>query len=244
MLTTLHNELSGDTHFIWRNYEGWYNTISHHQLTTLPDLPRARSAGVVHNSIDVDSFPFRAEKDDYFLFIGRITPEKAPHLAVDAAKQVGARLIIAGKMSCDYEWHYFHEVLEPMIDGARVQFVGEADATLKRELYAGAQALLLPLQWEEPFGLVMIEAMACGTPTIVFPRGAAPELVVDGETGYLVQDVAEMVDAAKRLSAIDPWRCREHVADNFGPAILADRYLALYQNILGIKETVHDQVLA
>jgi glycosyltransferase involved in cell wall biosynthesis len=147
-------------------------------------------------------------------------------------------------MSCDYEWHYFHEVLEPMIDGARVQFVGEADAELKRELYAGAQALLLPLQWEEPFGLVMIEAMACGTPAIVFPRGAAPELVVDGETGYLVQDVAEMVDAAKRLSAIDPWRCREHVEDNFSPAILADRYLALYQNILGIKETVHDQVLA
>jgi glycosyltransferase involved in cell wall biosynthesis len=240
MLTTLHNQLTEDTRFIWNNYKGWYNAISHEQCSTLPSLARAQFAGVVHNGIDVDSFPFQAKKQDYLLFIGRITAAKAPHLAVAAARKAGMKIVIAG-VAMPEEHRYFKEILEPMLDGRQAVFVGEADARLKRALYAGARALLLPLQWEEPFGLVMIEAMACGTPPIVFRRGAAKEIIVDGETGFLVEDLDEMVAAVHRLDSIDPWRCRARVEERFSPTALADGYLAIYEKILGAKESAHDR---
>jgi glycosyltransferase involved in cell wall biosynthesis len=245
MLTTLHNQLTEEGRFIWTSYEGWYNTISRQQCSTAPQLPLARYAGAIHNGIDVDSFPFQPDKDDYLLFIGRIAPVKAPHLAVEAARRLGMKLIIAGKVGIPEEVAYLHEVLEPMLEGrSDVQFVGEADAVLKRELYAGARALLMPLQWDEPFGLVMIEAMACGTPAIVFNRGAAPEIVIDGETGFLVDDVDGMVAAIRKLAQIDPWRCRVHVEDCFGPTALADAYLDIYEKMLGVEETPYDHALA
>jgi glycosyltransferase involved in cell wall biosynthesis len=243
MLSTLHNQLQADSRFIWSSYSGWYNTISHQQRTTLPDLPRARFAGVVHNAIDVDSFPFNDHKDDYLLFLGRMVPEKGPHIAIEVARRLGRRLIMAGKIAMPVEKAYYSEVLAPMIDGKQVQFLGEADAVLKRQLYAGASAFLAPLQWDEPFGLVMIEAMACGTPAIVFNRGAASEIVVDGETGYLVQDAEEMAAAISKTDAIDPYRCRAHVEQRFSPGALADAYLAIYEQILSRKESRHDPVL-
>jgi glycosyltransferase involved in cell wall biosynthesis len=242
MLTTLHNPLRDDGRFIWSNYRGWYNTISHQQHLTQPELPLAKYAGTVHNGIDVESFPFRPEKDGYFLFIGRITPEKGPHLAVEVARRLGVKLVIAGKVAIEEEQRYFEETIKPLLDGRHAEFVGEASASLKRELYAGARALLMPLQWDEPFGLVMIEAMACGTPAIVFRRGAAPEIVRDGETGFLVQDVDGMVEAVKKLDKIDPWRCREHVAACFSPSAMADSYLAVYEKMLGVKESLYDQI--
>lgn len=231
MLTTLHNDLTEDTRFIWDNYEGWYNAISHEQSSKLPHLSHAKSAGVVYNGIDVASFPFQPKKQDYLLFMGRITAAKAPHLAVEAARRLGMRIVVAG-VSMPEEHEYFTDVLAPLLDGQRAIFVGEADAALKRELYAGARALLLPLQWEEPFGLVMIEAMACGTPAIVFSRGAAKEILVNGETGFLVRDVDEMVSAAQRLDTIDPWRCRAVVEERFGAPVMAAAYLATYEKML------------
>jgi glycosyltransferase involved in cell wall biosynthesis len=195
----------------------------------------------VHNAIDAGSFPVRAEKDEYLLFMGRMAPEKAPHLAIETARRLGMRLILAGKVGIPEEHRYFREVMQPLLDGDQFRFVGEADSVLKRELYAGARALLMPLQWDEPFGLVMIEAMACGTPAIVFARGAASEIVLDGETGYLVSDVDGMVEAVKRLGEIDPWRCRAHVEDCFGPSALADSYLKIYERMLHVEEVVYDQ---
>jgi glycosyltransferase involved in cell wall biosynthesis len=232
MLTTLHNNLQKETEYIWSNYRGWYNTISLAQHRSSPCLPRATFAGVVHNGIDVESFPFQAEKSDYALFIGRFAPEKAPHLAIEAARRAGVRLLLAGKGPVGEETAYFDEYIRPRVDGRNVEYVGEADGLLKRDLYRNARCVLAPIQWEEPFGLVMIEAMACGTPPIAFARGAAPELIEDGVTGYVVDGLDEMVQAIEQVERIDPAVCRAHAEANFGPSALADRYLALYQRII------------
>jgi glycosyltransferase involved in cell wall biosynthesis len=232
MLTTLHCQLTEDSRYIWSNYAGWYNVISHQQAAVLPALPHARYAGVVHNSIDVESFPFQAEKEDYLLFMGRISPEKAPDLAVEAARRLGMKLVIAAKMAMPWEKQYYKEVLEPLLDDETARYIGEVDAAQKRELYATARCLLVPLAWEEPFGLVMIEAMACGTPVVAFHRGAAPELIEHGVNGFLVDDVDGMVEAVRRIGSIDPKNCRRLVEERFSSKALAVRYLEVYEKIL------------
>jgi glycosyltransferase involved in cell wall biosynthesis len=232
MLTTLHNNLTKETEFIWSNYRGWYNTISRAQYRAAPCLPRASYAGVVHNSIDIDSYPFSATKSDFALFMGRFAPEKAPHLAIEAALRAGVRILLAGKIAAPEEREYFDAAIAPRIDGKRVEFLGEAGGELKRQLFRDARCLLAPIQWEEPFGLVMIEAMACGTPAIAFSRGAAPELIEDGCTGFLVHNVEEMARAVEQSGTIDPLTCRRHVESCFGPAALADNYLRVYERII------------
>jgi glycosyltransferase involved in cell wall biosynthesis len=241
MLSTMHCLITTDTKFIWDRYPGYYNTISMSQRRNMPPLANGHFVGVVYNAIDVRSFPYDERKDDYLLFLSRISVDKMPHLAVEVARRTGHRLIIAGKVDRVDE-HYFNTVLAPLIDGKQVQFMGEADARLKRELYRKAHCLVLPLCWEEPFGLVMIEAMACGTPVVSFGRGSVPEVVVDGETGYIVNDVDEMVDAVRRVDRISPRRCRRHVEDNFDAPIMANRYLQAYQRII-VRERAHAQLL-
>jgi len=231
MLTTMHCLTTPDTKFVWDRYQGWYNTISHAQRAAMPPVQGGRYVGVVYNAIDVGSFPFSSEKDDYLLFLGRIAPEKGPQIAIEVARRLGMRLIIAAKVD-RADRDFYHEVVEPLVDGKQVVFLGEADATLKRELYRRARCLVLPLCWEEPFGLVMAEAMACGTPAIAFARGAAPEIIVHGETGFLVDNVDEMVEAVGQVRQIDPARCREHVSVHFSPSVMADRYLAAYRAVL------------
>lgn len=240
ILTTRHGPFPPDWKFVWDRYAGWYNTISHSERLQMPPIPSAIYGGVVYNGIDVESFPYREDKDDYLLFLSRVSPEKGTHLAVEAARRLGLPLIIAGKVD-RVDQEYFHTVIEPLIDDRRVIFVGEADSVTKRRLYARARCLLLPLLWEEPFGLVMPEAMACGTPVIAFPRGSAPELIRDAETGYLVADVDEMVAAVRRLDRIAPRRCRDHVAEHFSVPRMTDGYLAIYERMLetaGRKPTV------
>lgn len=231
LLSTMHCNTTPDTVPVWDDGPGWYNTISRSQYETQPRFRRPRYAGHIYNGIDTSSFPFSAEKDDYLLFLSRMAPEKAPHLAVEAARRLRQRLVLAGKV----DWRdapYFDPAIRPLIDGDRIVFVGEADAQSKRVLYQKARALLLPLQWDEPFGLVIVEAMACGTPVIAFPRGAAAELIGDGETGFLVRDVDEMVAAVGRLREIDPHKCRAHVQQRFDTSVMTDAYLALYERIL------------
>lgn len=231
ILTTRHGPFPPDWKFVWDHYTGWYNTISRSERLQMPPVSSGIYGGVVYNGIDVESFPYSEDKDEYLLFLSRVSPEKGTHLAVEVARRLGLPLIIAGKVD-QVDQEYFHTAVEPLIDDRRVIFVGEADGALKRRLYARARCLLMPLMWEEPFGLVMVEAMACGTPVIAFPRGSAPELVRDGETGYLVGDVEEMVAAVRRAGKIEPRRCREHVAEHFSVARMTDGYLALYQRIL------------
>lgn len=242
MLTTLHNIAVGETKFIWDNYRGWYNTISDQQSRSIDALPSAHFAGRVHNGIDVASFPYLEEKDDYAFFLARMTPDKAPHLAIQAAHAAGRRIVVAGKISTPDEHEYFDTVVRPLLKLPGVDYVGEADAIHKRELFSHAAVQLVPLQWEEPFGLVMVEAMACGTPVIAFNRGAAPEIVVDGVNGLLVDDVDGMVRAFDRIDAIDPRQCRAYVEANFSAQALASNYLAVYEKILGENGVPLDHV--
>jgi len=231
MLTTLHCLVTPDTQFVWDRYAGAYNTISRSQRPPVAALGRARFLGHVYNAIDVDTFPFQAEKGDDLLFLSRVAPEKGPHLAVQVAKRLGRRLIIAGKVDA-YDRRFFEEVMRDLIDGEQIVFFGEADATEKRELYRKAHCLVMPLTWEEPFGLVMPEAMACGTPVVALRRGSAPELIEHGRTGFVVDTVDEMVEAVSMVGAIDPRACREHVRARFSPEIMARNYVRLYEEIV------------
>lgn len=244
MLTTMHCLTTPDTSFVWNRYGGAYNTISMAQRRALPTLVGpARFMGHVYNAIDVDSFPFAREKTDDLLFLSRISPEKGPHLAIEVAKRTGRRLILAGKVD-QADRRFFEEVVKDLIDGEQIVFVGEADARQKRELYRQAAAVLMPLQWEEPFGLVMPEAMACGTPVIALRRGSAPELIAHGETGFVVDTVDEMVDVLPRIREIDPGRCRQHVSERFSPQIMARNYVRLYESLVDVPvRRARDKVL-
>lgn len=231
MLTTAHCLTSDDTRFIWERYRGAYNTISRAQYNHFSDVtPKARYMGHVYNAVDVDSFPFQREKGDDLLFLSRVAPEKGPQLAVQVAKRLGMRLIIAGKVD-DYDRTFFEEVMRGLIDNDQIVFFGEADATQKRALYASARCLLMPLTWEEPFGLAMAEANACGTPVIALRRGSAPEVVADGVSGFVVDTVEQMAEAVKDAGRIDPAACRAWVQRNFAPQAMAREYVRVYERL-------------
>jgi len=232
MLTTTHCMTTPDTEFIWRRYSQSYNTISRWQQEHFAPLtPNARAAGFVYNAVDVDSYPFETEKSDYLLFLSRLAPEKGPQHAVEVARRTGRRLILAGKID-DYDRRFFEEVVRDLIDGEQIVFFGEADAVQKRELYAKAYCLLMPITWREPFGLVMPEAMACGTPVIAFNRGSAIEVVDHGRTGYVVETIEEMAEAVEAVGAIDAAACRAHVRRHFSPATMAAAYLRVYDETI------------
>jgi glycosyltransferase involved in cell wall biosynthesis len=168
------------------------------------------------------------QKDDYLLWIGRMDPVKGAHRAIEAARIAGRPLVLAGAVQTG-QADYFRRQIEPHIDGSRVRYVGEVTGAPKQQLYARAAGLLMPIRWAEPFGMVMIEALACGTPVIAFPEGAAREIVIDGHNGMLVADETEMARATAHLADIDPERCRESVRARYDIAITADGYEAVYR---------------
>ena len=202
--------------------------------------PRLHWVDTVHNAIDVRSFPFRARKDDYVLWLGRFSPDKGAHIAIDAARAAGRRIVLAGKLNEAPERAYFEEAVRPRL-GPDAEYVGEADATLKRELFAGARCLVFPIQWEEPFGMVMIEAMACGTPVVATRRGSVPEVVAHGETGLLSApwDIPALAKNIVRLLE-DPELARrmgqsgrERVLTHFNPQRMAEEAGRAYETIVG-----------
>jgi glycosyltransferase involved in cell wall biosynthesis len=237
MLSTMHCLITPDTKIVWDHYPWFYNTISHAQRLSMPEIENKNFVGVVHNAIDVETFPFSVEKDDYLLFLARICPEKGTHHAIEVARILGKKLLIAGKVD-QVDRTYFEKEIKPEIDGRQIQFLGEADAEEKRALYAKAYCLLAPICWEEPFGLFLIEAMACGTPVIAFAKGAAPEIIVHGRTGYLVHDVEQMAKAAYLVDQIDPHHCREHVKRNFDKHRMVRDYLATYEEVLNLSTVI------
>ncbi|MCC2592934.1 glycosyltransferase family 4 protein [Tessaracoccus sp. OS52] len=187
--------------------------------------------GTVHNAVDVASFPFKAEKSDHVLWLGRFSPDKGAHLAIETARRAGRRIILAGKLNETAEREYFDEVIEPLL-GPGVEYVGEADAAMKRELFADAACLLFPIQWEEPFGMVMAEALACGTPVVATPRGSVPEIVRPGRTGFIAEDLDGLVQALQRISEIDPAACRADAEARFDLPVMAHGYERVYRRVL------------
>jgi glycosyltransferase involved in cell wall biosynthesis len=200
----------------------------------LDDAPAAMGGGrVVHNPIDVDEWPFSDEKGDYVLWVGRMSPDKGADRAIEAARAADTRIVVAGPVQAGQE-SYFAEHVEPLLDQDGVEYVGEADSAQKRELYCHARALLMPIRWAEPFGLVMVEALACGTPVITFPEGAAPEVVEDGRTGFVVEDESAMADAIGRLEEIDPATCRSSCAERFGVPAVVTGYEEVYRAAMSV----------
>ncbi len=207
-----------------------YVSISDFQRTLGP--PGMRWAATVYNAITVDDWPFRARKDDYLLAFGRVCEDKGFHLAIEVARRTGLRLLMAGVVQ-DWYRDYFEQRIAPHVDDDRIVYLGEVGEDAKRELFAGARAFLFPILWPEPFGIVMIEAMAAGTPVIALRDGSVPEVVEDGVGGFVCADVDDMVAAVARLDEIDPEACRASVARRFSVEAMTAGYEAVYRSALG-----------
>jgi glycosyltransferase involved in cell wall biosynthesis len=187
----------------------------------------------VPNGVPLSAYAFRARVDDDapLAFLGRIEEIKGPHIAIEAARRAGRKIVLAGNVPAEhYAWFESH--VKPRIDGRDVVYVGPVDDRQKNELLGRVGALLMPISWEEPFGIVMVEAMACGTPVIGFRRGAVPEVISDGMTGYIVDTIDEMTAAVGRLSRLKRRACRNRVERSFSDIAIADAYLEVYARMV------------
>ncbi|QQK51104.1 glycosyltransferase family 4 protein [Mycobacterium avium subsp. paratuberculosis] len=229
-VVTVHGPIDDDLHPYYRELSGDVGlvAISDRQRQLAPEL---NWVGRVHNALRIDEWPFETEKHDYALFLGRYAPYKGAHLALRAAHEAGIPLVLAGKCSEPSEKEYFEDCVRPLLTDNDHVF-GEADAVSKRKLLSRARCLLFPIQWEEPFGIVIIEAMVCGTPVVALRGGAVSEVVADGVTGVVCDHPDELPGAIARAQTLDPHACRRHVATNFAVAQVGSAYEAIYRNVL------------
>jgi len=223
--TVHHPHDDGLSEFYSRFPDTHYVTISDFQRR-LEKMPNVQT---IHHGIDPNSCSLAEEKQDYLAFLGRIAPIKGSHIAIEVAKKSGIPLKIAGEIQPMYQ-EYFDSQIKPEVDGKFIQYIGEVDLPAKNELLSKARALLFPIQWNEPFGLVMIEAMVCGTPVLAFSGGSVPEVVRDGVSGWICRSADDMSRRARNIG-IDPSVVQNYVRQNFSLDQMADRYLELYQEI-------------
>ena len=228
LVHTLHGPFTADIGAFYERHGSKAEIVAISQAQRRGAPPALRGMRVIPNPIAVDRCAFRAEKDDYLLWLGRMDECKGPHRAIDVARLARRRIVVAGPVQPGQE-QFFDEEIEPRLVPGRSEYVGEVSGSPKQQLLARAAALLMPIRWAEPFGMVMIEALAAGTPVIAFPEGAATEIVIDGENGFLVSDEIEMAEATTRLHTIDPHRCRASVAGRYDGAVVARRYVAAYR---------------
>jgi glycosyltransferase involved in cell wall biosynthesis len=200
--------------------------ISHDQRTYLPD---ANWVATVYNAVDLDHYRFRPDPGDYLVFLGRISPEKRVDRAIELARDVDRRLLIAAKVD-PVDQEYYDLAIAPLIRAhpSLVEFVGEVDEVAKDELLGGAYACLFPIDWPEPFGLAMAEAMATGTPVVATREGSVPEVVVDGVTGFVADTLHDLAEAIPRVRELDRRACRAHVERHFSPKAMTDGYERAY----------------
>jgi len=233
-VTTPHGrlDLPGLSGLIRRFPNAPFISISENQRTPLPE---ANWLGPVYHGMPVDALRPSLKPGSYLAFLGRLTAEKGPEAAIRIAREAGLPLRIAAKVP-RREQRYFKEQLEPLIDGDQIQLTGEVNDKTKEEFLAGAAALLFPIDWPEPFGLVMIEAMACGTPVIAFRRGSVPEVIDDGVSGYIVETEEEAVQAIRQLSKLDRSGVRAAFERRFTARRMANDYVENYRKLIADKD--------
>ncbi len=227
MVCTLHHaydEALADLYSQYPNVS--YVAISRDQASLYSDL----DLRAIHHGIDLSQYRLQEKKAGYLSFLGRIAPLKGVHTAIKVAQGAGIPLKIAGEIQPIFRDYYEAEV-KPHIDGRNIEYVGEADLAMKNELLGGSVGMLFPIQWEEPFGLVMVEAMACGTPVFAFGRGAVPEIVCDGVSGSVCRTVDEMISCVRRMR-FRPRQVRNWVVRSFSAEVMASRYLSLYGSLV------------
>jgi glycosyltransferase involved in cell wall biosynthesis len=207
-----------------------YVTISDFQRHRL-NMPRMRT---IHHGIDLSYCSVREKRQEYLAFLGRVSPPKGTHLAIEIARQSGIPLKIAGEIQPIYQ-EYWEAKVEPHVDGKFIEFIGEVSAEEKDGLLGNALAMLFPIQWDEPFGLVLIESMACGTPVLAMPGGSVEEIVKEGVSGHVRRSVAELADCAKNLK-LNPKSVREYAEQNFSADRMVNDYIQLYSKIISASE--------
>lgn len=234
VVTTIHGFSSPSIIPVYKKYNarGHYVAISESDKS-----PKLDYIATIHHGIDVAQFAFSGATGKYLLFFGRIHPEKGVREAIEVSQRVGIKLVIAGIIQ-DHD--YFTTEVEPHIDGATVEYLGSVGPDRKADMLGGALALLHLISFDEPFGLSLIESMACGTPVIAFRRGSMPELVRHGETGYIVDDVEGAIKAVSAVKTIERSACRADVERRFTSARMARDYVRVYQQVLN-REARNDR---
>lgn len=233
-ITTMHGRLDiPDLRVLFREF-------SDAPLVSISDaqrrpLPHAHWVATVYNGTRSDCYTLREQGGDYLAFLGRFSPEKGPEEAIEIATRVGLPLKMAAKID-PVDRAYYAETIEPLLDHPLVEFIGEVDEQGKDELLGNARALLFPIQWPEPFGLVMTEAMACGTPVVAYRAGSVEEVMRDGVSGYIVESLDEAVEAVDAIDRIDRRQCRRYFEERFSVQQMARGYLAAYRKLLALSE--------
>jgi glycosyltransferase involved in cell wall biosynthesis len=235
---TVHNSFTPEIRALYHavGHRVWFVAISEAQRATMPELPYA---GVVHNGIQVERYPFQEQKEDFLLFLGRAGPEKGAHRAILAAREAGLPLRMAVKVAHPTEQEYWKDEVMPLL-GPDITVLSEISNGEKCELLSRARAVLFPIDWDEPFGLVMTEAMACGTPVIATPRGAVPEVIAEGETGFMVSVddyPREAAEAIRRVDEIDPKSCRRRVEKHFSKEVMVEGYERVFQRAIALERS-------
>lgn len=202
--------------------------ISHHQASTAEGV---NLAGVIHHGVEISAFPVGMGQGGYALFLGRMSPDKGVHTAAQVALAAGVPLKIAAKMAEPSEIAYFEQAVKPLL-GPEVEYLGEVGGRDKLELIGEAMCLLNPINWPEPFGMVMIEALACGTPVVATRAGSAPEIVDDGITGFLAEDPRDLAEALSRVKDLDRFSCRKAAEERFSAERMVADHLAVYEQVM------------
>jgi glycosyltransferase involved in cell wall biosynthesis len=224
---TWHNALTEDSRVLMTNSLQDHFSISNSHRVNGVDY-----RGTVYNGIRLSDYGVGNGRREYLAFLGRFSPEKGPDKAIEYAKAVNVPLVMAGKIG-EQDREFFESDVRPHIDGDFISYIGEVNLEEKNRLLGNALALLFLINWSEPFGLVMIESMACGTPVIALKKGAVPEVVIDGKTGIFGDCLPELIARFSEISDISASACRKHVENNFSAQAMCDSYLWHYREILG-----------
>jgi glycosyltransferase involved in cell wall biosynthesis len=228
VVTTAHCLLEGGGARLYGRISTSAIIVAVSEAQVVPGVPVAR---VIHHGVDAEQFPVGKGDGGYLLFLGRMSSEKGAHRALEAAWKAGARMMLAGRVRDPAERWYFERYVAPYLND-QLRFVGEVSHEEKIELLSGARALLFPIRWNEPFGIVMLEALACATPVFAFAEGAAPEVVEQGRTGFLCRDEDHMAEAIGRVEELDRAACRAAVEGHFSAARMVEEYLELFAQLV------------